>query len=63
MIDERSSSINRVDLIRQQLLEQDRENQQYGQQPEFKLTWYNWANWPNWPNWGNWGNWPNWPNY
>ncbi len=51
-------AIERVDEIRQKLLELDRSSDPFRNEQTAQ-----WFNFPNWPNWGNWGNWPNWGNF
>ncbi len=50
-------AIERLDEIRQKLLDQDGGP---GADGERQAQWYNWPNWGNWNNWPNWGNWLNW---
>lgn len=56
------SSIDRVDHIRQRLLELDANGEppasRAEEEPVRVAQW--WGNFPNWPNWMNWGNWRNW---
>ena len=54
--DERHLAIQRVGVIRERLLHQDREQGRQPGEPQLVQWW-------NWPNWGNWGNWPNWGNF
>ena len=59
---EQSILEKRVEIVRDNLLKQDKANQDKPDNGQI-AQWYNWPNWPNWNNWTNWPNWVNWYNY
>ena len=58
---EQSVLEERIESVRDNLLKQDKANQDKAHTDQ--IAWYNWGNWPNWNNWGNWPNWGNWGNW